>query len=100
MSKKEQFNELIDECLSYCSFDAIVDSKYYDYKDFIYEELERLKISVDDPCIDNFRIAEKEDSIYVDIYMRLASKGCCGFLDEEIVAKDGMVFLIGFNYGH
>jgi hypothetical protein len=47
---------------------------------------------------DNFRIAIKDDETNL-IYNYRKSKGCCGFVDEEIIFKDKTI-LIGFNFGH
>jgi len=50
-------------------------------------------------CVDNCRIARKNDSNEVNAYEEARSEGCCGFFDMEILV-DGEVFLIGCNYGH
>lgn len=67
----------------------------------VQDKLEQLIREVDDPFVDNERIAMKSDSKEVELYKRCQSEGCCGFVDEEFIApEDDEVYLIGFNYGH
>lgn len=52
-----------------------------------------------DPCIDNIRVAYKDDRASLKRYRRQKRKGCCGFFDQHIMiglrkAK------IGCNFGH
>lgn len=48
-------------------------------------------------CVDNKRIVK--DGECKQEYYQQQIKGCCGYFDKEIVI-DGIVYLIGFNYGH
>ncbi len=54
---------------------------------------------VDDPCVDNYRLA------YVDrpgdemVYDWARDGGCCGSADREVVIA-GQVAWIGCNFGH
>jgi hypothetical protein len=53
---------------------------------------------VDRDCCDNFRISVngKNDGKYNAI----RENGCCGFWDDKVTLKSGIVVKFGFNYGH
>jgi hypothetical protein len=55
---------------------------------------------INNPCVDNFRMARAWKSSDCRRYQREKKKGCCGFFDELVVAPDGNKYLIGCNYGH
>jgi hypothetical protein len=59
--------------------------------------LDEAVVSVDDHCIDNFRVFPEIMSFN---YNEVAEDGCCGSYDNEVVAPSGVKYLIGFNYGH
>jgi hypothetical protein len=48
---------------------------------------------------DNLRLARLDRADTVLKYMEVRKGGCCGFYDT-VVFRDGVGFLIGFNYGH
>jgi len=54
---------------------------------------------IDDPCCDNYRVADASVPSEVEAYEAAAREGCCGFFDGKIEVS-GRTFLIGFNYGH
>lgn len=71
------------------------------YPKSVKEKLEQLIKEVNDPCIDNIRIAKKSHPDEVDRYEDYQEEGCCGFVDVEFTApEDSEIYLIGFNYGH
>lgn len=107
----------MEEYKNYINIDKIILlSKFYIYGLYLEElnsfieiyNLEKYKDKINlfieenqkhiDYYSDNFRIAIK-DSETNAIYDYRRSKGCCGFVDEEIVLKDKTI-LIGFNFGH
>lgn len=51
---------------------------------------------------DRVRIAIAGDSVYMDNYEEIKSRGCCGFVDYQKVPfkSGGKEFFFGFNYGH
>lgn len=53
--------------------------------------------SVNDHCIDNYRIFPADMR---DEYDDIAFRGCCGSFDTKHTTESGNVYLIGFNYGH
>ena len=56
---------------------------------------------IDDPCIDNFRVAEIDNSYEEVAYYTIANAGCCGFEDREVIHEvTNRKFRIGCNYGH
>ena len=56
---------------------------------------------VDDPCCDNYRIAETTNKTEMISYEQAQIKGCCGYFDQEIIHPESKrKFKIGFNYGH
>jgi len=59
--------------------------------------LDEAVVSVDDHCIDNFRVFPEIMSFD---YNEVRDDGCCGSYDNEVVAPSGVKYLIGFNYGH
>lgn len=48
---------------------------------------------------DNFRIAEVGNVEEEEAYDRAAERGCCGFFDTQ-KSFWGVLFRLGFNYGH
>jgi len=64
-----------------------------------YERLNQEILIQDFDCVDNCRVARKDVPEEVLAYEASAAEGCCGFYDTEILV-DGVVFLIGCNYGH
>jgi hypothetical protein len=48
---------------------------------------------------DNFRAAIKGDFESEEAYNAIAAKGCCGNFNST-TKIDGVVYLIGCNYGH
>lgn len=63
------------------------------------EALQWMRDSIDDPCIDNERLAYTDDPKSVETYNKLAGEGCCGYFDETVIIK-GREALVGCNYGH
>lgn len=55
--------------------------------------------TIDDPCIDNYRFAFKDDAAAMARYEDRKSEGCCGFADRDVIV-DGREALVGCNYGH
>jgi len=49
--------------------------------------------------VDNCRVARKDSPEEMAAYQEAREGGCCGFWDTEILV-DGVVFLVGCNYGH
>lgn len=58
-----------------------------------------LRAYVDDPCVDNRRLAYEDDAEALARYDEARAQGCCGFADE-IVRIGGRLARIGLNYGH
>lgn len=57
--------------------------------------------SEDHECQDNHRIALKGNEEEERAYDLQIQEGCCGSVDAEYTdVETGLVFLIGFNYGH
>ncbi len=54
---------------------------------------------VDDPCIDNRRVAEVGNVIEEHEYTEATVEGCCGFFDG-VVLIGTRLYRIGCNYGH
>lgn len=52
-----------------------------------------------DDCTDGHRVARVGDSEAEKTYEEVRANGCCGFVDETLVV-DGVLYLVGFNYGH
>lgn len=60
-------------------------------------------IKPNDPCVDNYRIADISDPAQLQAYVHKQSRGCCGQHDTVAMVKlDGYhrMCLIGCNYGH
>jgi hypothetical protein len=52
-------------------------------------------------CQDNHRIALKGNEEQERAYQLQVEEGCCGSVDTEYTdAETGLVFFVGFNYGH
>lgn len=68
--------------------------------EFLYEMIQNMEYEIDDPCIDNHRVALKDDEDELRQYEEIKSEGCCGFYDDEVEAPTGNVYLIGCNFGH
>ena len=51
-------------------------------------------------CVDNVRMARKDNPAEVAEYEAAREDGCCGFFDIEIPCTDGSTLMYGFNYGH
>jgi hypothetical protein len=58
-----------------------------------------LASAVDDPCIDNTRLAYLDDPYAVLGYRLQQQDGCCGCYDAAVTIA-GRPALIGCNYGH
>jgi hypothetical protein len=75
---------------------AILSVPYFtdesDAWDWMYEE-------VDDPCIDNTRLAVIGDKDQEAAYEAQERDGCCGFFDRKVNIA-GRLHWIGCNYGH
>lgn len=54
---------------------------------------------VDDPCVDNERLAYIDDPDMMEDYEDTQVWGCCGSFDQEVIIN-GKQALIGCNYGH
>ena len=61
-------------------------------KEYMYDQ-------ADDPCIDNYRFAYKDDLDAMQRYEDASQGGCCGFYDSQITVN-GREAVIGCNYGH
>ena len=55
--------------------------------------------AVDDPCVDNERIAYDDDPTSVAAYEEAERTGCCGSFDAPCTIA-GRAARIGCNYGH
>lgn len=71
---------------------------FEDYPEDVHDFLN--KNAVDCDCVDNKRIARVEDVDEMRRYVHAQSCGCCGFADLHYKGKDGIDYLVGFNYGH
>lgn len=58
-----------------------------------------MRAHVDDPCIDNERIAYLDDHDSLRAYDNARAGGCCGFTDVEVLVA-GRLAVVGCNYGH
>jgi hypothetical protein len=67
--------------------------------DTIEDALDWMEEKVDDPCIDNQRVALVNDPIAMDKYEYKAEHGCCGSVDYEVIINNEL-YIIGCNYGH
>ena len=69
---------------------------------FLCDECARIYDSIDDECIDNFRISRIDSEGMVSIrYLHAAAAGCCGAIYETVKNPvTGNKFFVGFNYGH
>ena len=63
------------------------------------EAIEWMLQAVNDPCVDNYRLATEDNSEEVAKYNDRQNHGCCGFFDE-IVLINNVRTMIGCNYGH
>lgn len=54
---------------------------------------------IDDPCVDNERLAYDDDPEMMREYFSQEENGCCGSFDAEVVIN-GQEANIGCNYGH
>lgn len=67
------------------------------------EALDWMYREVNDPYIDNERIAEVGNAAEELIYEKIWQEGCCGFWDEIVeigTKKKAQQYKIGCNYGH
>lgn len=48
---------------------------------------------------DNWRAARLNDPVAMQEYELQVRKGCCGFIDEEVLIN-GEIWTIGCNFGH
>lgn len=72
-----------------------------DVGQWLYDEMQKAIAEIDDPCVDNERIAEVGSQLQESNYDAAVEDGCCGFYDNEIVHPlTQRRFKIGFNYGH
>lgn len=68
---------------------------------FLCLVLEKMYYDIDDPCIDNFRLAEVGNAKQCKEYEKQMKDGCCGFYDEAIQSPiTHKSYLYGCNYGH
>ena len=58
-----------------------------------------MRAEVDDPCVDNERLAYHDDADARRDYANQVNTGCCGFFDRAVVIA-GRAADIGCNYGH
>ncbi len=63
------------------------------------EAIEWMEREIDDPCMDNYRFAFKDDEGAMNEYELRAIDGCCGSADYDVLV-DGRLATIGCNYGH
>lgn len=54
---------------------------------------------VDDPCVDNHRIAPLDDLVAMTGYSDQRDEGCCGFADYHVYVGERL-HALGCNYGH
>jgi hypothetical protein len=55
----------------------------------------------DEPCVDNERIADADDSEEVAAYEEAERHGCCGSMNLTLThPTTGKTILVGCNYGH
>lgn len=56
---------------------------------------------VNDPCVDNIRVADLSSPDEVKRYEEQRTGGCCGTFDDSVEHyKTGCTFRFGCNYGH
>jgi len=68
---------------------------------FLAKRASSLINKINDPCIDNYRVAEIGNILEEEEYKNLQKNGCCGFSDTLITHyASGRKFMLGFNYGH
>ena len=68
---------------------------------WVNDQIKKMIEEIDDPCTDNFRVAELGTPYEFHVYKYIENEGCCGFEDREITHEpSGRVFKIGCNYGH
>lgn len=78
----------------------IPDISEHDLK-FVCNKASEIYKSLDDGCVDNFRISRVVDGDTSDEYDRAYRNGCCGSVDQIFTNPlTGNSFMIGFNYGH
>jgi hypothetical protein len=84
--------------------DAVKDEFWEDFFEgeelsWLRAQLVQLRREVDDPCIDNERVAREDLPQSVSLYERQKANGCCGRHDVT-VKRDGLTYRMGLNYGH
>lgn len=86
------YGETIKEWIPDISHDDLV---------FVANKSANLYRSIDDGCIDNYRVSRIIDGNHSAKYEEAIESGCCGSTDKTVVnTKTGNSFTIGFNYGH
>ena len=68
-------------------------------KEYIVNTVTNKIRQINDYCMNNFRLAIKGHESEKQ-YNSIKNKGCCAFFDVEIVLKNKVIVLFGFNYGH
>ena len=68
------------------------------FKDW-FERMENLDEGYKYPYLDNRRVADTRKKEQIDFYQILKDDGCCGSYDSSILL-DGVLYWVGFNYGH
>lgn len=70
--------------------------------EWLRSQMERIEAEfADEPCVDNFRLADKSVDSQVRAYDDAVATGCCGSFDTEFgPSPGGRTYLWGFNYGH
>lgn len=80
--------------------EAIPDIPPQDFK-WLANKSAAMYRQIDDPCIDNYRVAKVGDAESEAKYQEAYESGCCGSWDETYTnAVTGNSYKIGFNYGH
>jgi len=52
-------------------------------------------------CVDNFRMADKNDAKEMELFEEQSFNGCCGTMEKEVKHPEtGKAILIGCNFGH
>ena len=61
--------------------------------------VEWMLAEVNDGCVDNVRVAYKNDHASLKRYRRAKRRGCCGFFDAHVIIGVRRA-KVGCNYGH
>lgn len=69
-------------------------------REWAERKLQRAIEEINDPYVDNTRVACMKKNSQMRRYKKQKESGCCGYFDRKYIGPDGKNYLIGFNYGH